>query len=143
MKEFSDERCEVYDFTELKHVKFRGEEINTRFTSVLDRWGRSFSFNSNALAIKEADNMFRNDLSGYIGVAPYATLTLPDRERNFMYQLKKNGYIDHLVVAFYTTGERQTSLVKFGNYDEVGFADKNDFVTLITRNKGTWDLNSN
>lgn len=106
MKDFSDEMCDVYDFTEIEHLKFQGEEISTRFTSQLTRWGRSVSFDSNALAIKDASSSFRNDLSGYIGIAPYSTLTIPDRERNFMYTLKKNGYIDHQIIAFYTTGDR-------------------------------------
>ena len=44
MKDFSDETCDVYDFTELEHVRFSGEEINAKFTTELSRWKRSFSF---------------------------------------------------------------------------------------------------
>ena len=39
-------------------------------------------------------------MSGYMGFAPHFGLDPADYEQNFMYNLKQNGYIDHLIVSF-------------------------------------------
>ena len=37
-----------------------------------------------------------------------------------MYQLKKNGLIDHNIVSLYTHPSERKSVAKFGSYDPTG-----------------------
>jgi hypothetical protein len=39
-------------------------------------------------------------------------------EKNFIWQLKNQGKIDHMVVSFYT--DQDSSFVKFGSWDPLG-----------------------
>ena len=57
---------------------------------------------------------------GFIGLAPYPK-DLRDKERNFMYQLKKSNYIDHMVFSIYLSMDSGNSThIKFVGYDKEG-----------------------
>jgi hypothetical protein len=64
---------------------------------------------------------FDTDYSGYMGIAPWTAD--PDRkERNFLWQLKQAGMIDHMTVSFFVHLDDSRfplspSSVKFGSWD--------------------------
>lgn len=79
------------------------------------------SFNSIFMGIDGSKKKrFTSKTDGFMGLAPYTSL--PDqKERNFMYQLKQNGYIDHIVFSAYLSmGYGNTTHIKFGAFDEEG-----------------------
>lgn len=95
---------------------------------------------------------FETGYSGFIGIQPY-TFDETRKEENFMWQLKNQGLIDHLTVAFYSVSddkdtENSKSIIRFGGMDKEGLktmstnsSKKVGLVNIKTRNKTTWDLN--
>lgn len=88
---------------------------------------------------------FESRYSGYVGLQPYFA-DEPNKESNFLYQLKKQGLIDSMTVAFYVTlrdqGGKRESMIKFGSYDQFGLKDGSELQLLRTVNKRTWDLHA-
>jgi len=72
-------------------------------------------------AIEKAANDFESSYDGYIGLAPH-TASNRDKEKSFLFQMKKSGLIDHMIVSFYTNQDRKSS-IKFGSWDEEGVKD--------------------
>lgn len=77
-----------------------------------------------------------------MGLAPY-TANPALKERNFMWQLKNNGYIDQLVFSVYLQMKVGNSThIKFGGFDEEGIKSgkASDLVFLKTKDVGSWKL---
>ena len=73
-------------------------------------------------AIQSAANDFYSDLDGYIGLAPPRDPT--ERERSFLFNAWRDGLIEHMVFALYTSLKPEIpSTLKFGSYDKSGIKD--------------------
>lgn len=73
-------------------------------------------------AIKSAVNTFISDLDGYIGLAPPRNGI--ERMRSFLFNAWKDGLIEHMVFALYTSVRNDIpSTLKFGSYDPSGIKD--------------------
>lgn len=62
--------------------------------------------------------------SGFLGIQPY-TVDETKKEANFLWNLQKQGYIDHMTVAFYVHNDDRDkdnvkSTIKFGSMDTIG-----------------------
>ena len=117
------EDADVFSLYRLIATVFTGGVYQANFTIHQPRFNHSMKFKANYLAIDDSKNKFRTVLSGFIGIEPYTALPIEKKEMNFMYMLKRNGYIDHLTVSFYIAGANGESFMKFGSYDPVGIAD--------------------
>jgi len=73
---------------------------------------------------------FHSEFDGFIGLAPYTSIQ--EKELSFLYQLKKNNYIDHPSFSIYTreNSRDNKSLIKFGGYDEEGLK-ANTHLTIL------------
>ena len=66
------------------------------------------------------------------------------KEANFMWQLKNAGYIDHNVVSFYVRMESgNSSVIKFGSYDESGIEPGHRLRVFKTIAINSWSLRAN
>tara|TARA_B110000305_G_C18820265_1_gene351012 strand:+ start:79 stop:288 length:210 start_codon:yes stop_codon:yes gene_type:complete len=59
-------------------------------------------------------------------------------EKNFMWQLKDQGIIDHMVFSFYIDGD--DSFVKFGSYDPLGVKPGKELKKYNTWSAKEWAL---
>jgi hypothetical protein len=91
-------------------------------------------------AIEDADRRFYSIYNGYIGLAPYSD-NAARKERNFLWQLKKSGMIENIVVAFYVMPDAGNhSQIKFGSWDRSAVdGELRMYTTLST---ATWALTS-
>ena len=67
---------------------------------------------------------FKSKFNGFVGIMPYTSTTENRFEESFLYNLKKDGIVDHLIVSVYVNSETGKSMVLFGNWDK--HAMKND-----------------
>jgi hypothetical protein len=66
------------------------------------------------------------------------------KEANFLWQLKDAGHIDHMVVSFYVRMESgNSSVIKFGSYDESGIEPGSRLCVFKTVALNTWSLRAN
>ena len=92
-------------------------------------------------AIKSAVNTFISDLDGYIGLAPPRNGI--ERMRSFLFNAWKDGLIEHMVFALYTSVRNDIpSTLKFGSYDPSGIKDGEQLTYIQTRNSTTWGLSA-
>ena len=88
------------------------------------------------------DNPFVSIYNGFLGIAPYDHGEAARREMSFLYQLKKNKMIDHIIISFYVRpGEGKNSQIKFGSYDKSAFT--GTMSTFHTVSKDSWVLRAN
>jgi hypothetical protein len=83
---------------------------------------------------------FASKSDGFLGLAPYNKATA-ETDRSFLYQLKKNKYIDHIIFSVYLKMEYgNTTHIKFGGYDDEGIIGGNpyDLDFLKTKSVKTW-----
>ena len=97
------------------------------------------------LQIIKVDKEYYNLLvEGVLGVGPWYAdrQDLPgDIQYNFMNQLIKTKTIKRNIVSIYSSRDAgNSSLVKFGGYDEKGVDPTYDLVMLQTANKTTWSI---
>lgn len=76
----------------------------------------------NDVNIGSKNAYFETSYSGFIGYAPFKESS---KEKNFMWQLKNKGLIDHMTVSFYMEDddkdtENAKSIIKFGGIDKEG-----------------------
>lgn len=78
--------------------------------------------------------------NGYIGIAPYAQ-DYNKRKENFLWQLKQDKKIDHMIVSFYVKMESgNSSIIKFGSYDKLALKEGSELDMFETRSVKSWDL---
>ena len=78
--------------------------------------------------------------NGYIGIAPYS-YNLDNRHQNFLWQLKKDKKIDHMIVSFYVKMEAgNSSIIKFGSYDKLALKEGCALEMFKTQTVKSWDL---
>jgi len=108
----------------LADYKYSGKVSTDEFKFSLSKYFRDVKIQQKFFEVatveKEGELSFMNDYSGYMGIAPY--LADPDnKERNFLWQLKNAGLIDHMVVSFFVhltdSYRKMPSTIKFGSYD--------------------------
>ena len=99
------------------------------------------SFRSIFLGVDGSMNQkFAAKVDGFVGLAPYTKETAVI-DRSFLYQLKENKYIDHIIFSVYLKMEfGNTTHIKFGGYDEEGIIGGNpyDMQFLKTKSVNTW-----
>lgn len=86
---------------------------------------------------------FAAKVDGFVGLAPYVKETAVI-DRSFLYQLKENKYIDHIIFAVYLKMEYgNTTHIKFGGYDQEGIIGGNsyDMTFLKTKSINSWAIN--
>jgi len=87
---------------------------------------------------------FESDYSGYIGIAPW-TANPDEKEKNFMWQLKQAGLIDHMTVSFFVHLDdamypNSPSTIKFGSWDPINIKN-GELVSIIrTADATSWDI---
>ena len=106
------------------------------------KWGRMITFLNEFMAVDDvtfADESIKNvtfkDHQGYIGLAPYSA-DLDRIDSNFLWQMKDQGILDHMVTSFYFDGDN--SLVKFGSYDPLGLKPGTKLTMFKTENVRNW-----
>lgn len=84
---------------------------------------------------------FWSQSSGYIGLAPWTADTDGSSQHlNFMKQLQSNNLITNNVVSIYTdTKTGNSSIVKFGGWDEAGIKNSNSSLMQMLRTKTNWE----
>jgi hypothetical protein len=133
-------QAEVFDETNLVFVEFQGNDITEEFYSEIESFDAAIHLTSPAMAITKTSNEFRTKLSGYIGIAPYFSMPESEWEDNFMYSLKQNGYIDHMITTFIASSVPHQSIIKFGQYETEAI--EGDFTYLKTVDDSSWTLQS-
>jgi hypothetical protein len=82
-----------------------------------------------------------NDATGYIGLKPSDEQS---QEFNFMFNLKKNGHIDHQVFAlFMDLNDGFHTHLKMGGYDSNTLAEGDKLHFVRTIEKSSWSMESN
>ena len=62
-----------------------------------------------------------------------------NKEKNFLWRLKQDGIIEHLIVAVYTRMETNIqSSIKFGSWDTAGLKDGETMTFIRTYESHTW-----
>ena len=91
----------------------------------------TIDFRTIFMGISDSSNPWYSIYDGFIGLAPYNMDMF--KEFSFLYQLKKNGQIDHLSFSIYTREAASgVSVIKFGGYDEEGLAANTKLTVLRT-----------
>ena len=86
-------------------------------------------------------------MKGFLGIQPY-TANLQNKQRSFLWRLKEDGVIEHLVIAFYVRqGGGNKSFIKFGSHDPSGmmpglFSSGKLMQMIKTKNSKTWHLDA-
>ena len=106
------------------------------------QYDRQTKFQNQILAIQESSQKFTSMYNGYIGIAPYAQ-NYNNRHQNFLWQLKQDKKIDHMVVSFYVKMESgNSSIIKFGSYDKLALQPGSELDMFQTQSVKSWDLTS-
>jgi len=114
-------------------------------TAFFQQYGRYVSFISKFIAVDDVSPQVQTDpkhryWDGFIGIAPYTSDPL-NKDRNFMFQLKAQGKIDHNTVSFYINlGNHNSSSIKFGSYDNSGIANGAIMAVYRTIDKTKWSI---
>lgn len=76
---------------------------------------------------------------GFIGIAPGGNNYL--EQKNFIHQLKNDGFIDNLIISIYLDSKSTRSgHIKFGGWDTEGMAEGNELQLLRTQSKTTFGV---
>lgn len=103
-----------------------------------DKWGRMSNYLMEFLAVDNInEDVQYDDYQGLVGLAPYAG-DVQNMEKNFMWQLKDQGIIDHMVASFYVDGD--DSFIKFGSYDPLGVKPGTPLRTFPTFSNDDWTI---
>ena len=79
---------------------------------------------------------------GYLGLAPLPIDQKEKLQYHFLYQLRKQGYIDFLQYSLYLSNEiGDTTHIKFGGYDPEGILPGSELKYLETVENRSWKLN--
>lgn len=123
-----EDEVEIYNLgpkqANLKPVTITGNEIEDTISMTFGDELET-SFRAIFVGIESSLNeKLTKKTDGFLGLAPYTASKEFLKDRNFMYQLKKNGYIDHIVFSVYMSMKegdtKQYSHVKFGGWDKEG-----------------------
>ena len=115
-----------------------GTEYKDEHLLTYQKWGRMVTFLNQFLAVDNVDMDVKfDDHQGSIGLAPYSA-DLDDIEANFLWQLKNQGIIDHMVASFYLDDDE--SFIKFGSYDPLGLKPSGNLNIFKTVNVKDWTL---
>lgn len=89
-----------FDKLQLVSTQLTVQKAYDTFEMSFGKYRRYATFDAEYFAVVDASESFKSIYNGYIGIAPY-----PDNKeregRNFLYQLRKHGMIDNLIVSFY------------------------------------------
>ena len=103
-----------------------------------EKWGRMITLDNEFLAVDDVSEEIKfDDHSGLIGLAPYSA-DLENMESNFLWQLKNQGVIDHMVTSFYIDDDE--SFIKFGSYDPLGLKPNGKFEMFRTVSVTDWSI---
>ena len=91
-------------FETLRDVTFSGKKVNQEYSSYVEELNKTISFNTDTLAVLDADKTIISELSGFIGIAPVTSEDMQHNMRNeltenFLLNMKDQGLIDHLIVT--------------------------------------------
>ena len=138
--------------TILKNLKWNGVYNKDNLKFRLDQYHREMSLNQASFyrmtSFEGAIKTVQSDFSGFIGIGPYRSDRSDD---NFLLQLKRQGIIDHLVLAFYM-GDKDcifipgqnscttSSTIKFGSYDKININPGSKLEMIHTDTFTSWDI---
>ena len=132
----------LYNGRELLPIIFSGAQYKDNLKLQYVQFDRQTKFKSQILAIKESSQKFTSMYNGYIGIAPYAQ-NYNNRHENYLWQLKQDKKIDHMIVSFYVKMESgNSSIIKFGSYDKIALKEGAKLEMFETRSVKSWDLTS-
>ena len=100
MSDFSTPFTDVFDGRQLALESFSGAVVKDTMRIKFDST-HTQEIQTNFLAIERSSTSYKSYYSGFVGLAPY-TGDSSWKNFNFLYQLKKNHYIDHLSFSIYT-----------------------------------------
>jgi len=106
------------------------------------QYNRSTTFKTNFLSVSTINppNSEIDMFDGYLGLQPY-TANSGREDFNFMKQLKTNGLIDHITFSFYIkAAQGNSSIIKFGSYDEQGIATDATLAVYKTKEVSSWKI---
>ena len=139
-----------YQFNSLKTVGFYGTQASDVLYTQFQDFYRETTFKSSLIAISKSTTPFTSHMSGYLGLLPYSGITdgnnqpttvESEKETNFMYKLKADGKIDHLVFSLFVDGiNGNYSSIKFGSYDKSGIAPNEVLNVYKTHSIKNWNL---
>ena len=130
----------MYSGKGIKDISFHGEIYNDEFNINFSQTGLDAFFDAKFIDVTSASDGLSSHWGGFVGIAPYTSE--PDqKERNFMYQLRSTGKIDHNTVSFYIDLRNTiASSIKFGSYDASGIASGASMALYKTADKTRWSV---
>ena len=141
MQEYGSDTTDIFNGQSLIYTKFTGkivkDTVRIQYDEIYSQETRTIF-----LAIEDTTKFISSDYSGYVGLGPYSADS-DNKSFNFLYQLKKNGYIDYMAFSLYTREDingTKSSTIKFGGYDEKGLAANERLTVLRTINEKSWAL---
>jgi hypothetical protein len=91
----------VFHNTDLESIIFTAKKGMEDFRYKYDKYDRiTNATNIPIYKVINADKHFKSNYQGYIGVAPYQD-TEVNKVKSFIYNLKLQGLIDHIVISMY------------------------------------------
>ena len=73
----------------------------------------------------------KSKFNGFVGIMPYTSTTESRYEESFLYNLKRDGIIDHIIVSFYVNNETGKSMVDFGGWNKHAIKKDEDNTPLL------------
>lgn len=105
---------------------------------------RKLDFNLNFINVQSGSPAINTYWDGFIGIAPLRAAGAQNSNKNFLFQLKEQGKIDHMTISFYVREHSGNySSVKFGSYDASGIAPGTKMAIYRTRENVRWTLTVN
>lgn len=94
------------------------------------------------MVIDTSSQEFTSEYNGYIGLKPYTGLHNPDTyQTNALWRTKNNGYIDHIVIAFYIDKRKDVdSSIKIGGWDQIALAENAELEMFRCPTLSSWML---
>jgi len=108
---------QMFDGSNIEQVEVVGDWLTDTMTMILPTKERETQCPVEFLAVNSLDPALPQFFDGFIGLAPIYN-DPSSKDTNFMYQLKQQGLIDHLVFSVYLKpNSEETSFIKFGSMD--------------------------
>ena len=127
----------IFENTTIEFVELDSTAYKDQFFMTLSNFSRETNFTVDFQVTTYANNTFSSEWDGYFGFAPYTN----NRGTNLMKQLKEAGKIDHVTLSLYLGNEHgNSSVLKFGNMDDIGMLPNAEMRTFRTRQLSSWQL---
>jgi len=124
-------------------TRFMGAAYEDNAVVQYREFGRGTQISSRWLSIADVNATLSSDLQGLVGLGPQAGANPTETDNrelkdNFLWQLHKQGKIDHMVFSYYI--KDSFSHLKLGSYDPAALKPGSTFKMHKTLGIATWDL---